>query len=100
MSPHAVIFIGAAAVVVAVDLHSPSPPPFAAETATPAPSATAPAARDKRGWAKVGEPGSSMWTWLDPDTGCVYLVYDEARRAGMSPRLRPDGRPDCPATGG
>jgi hypothetical protein len=37
-------------------------------------------------------------TWKDPDTGCVYIT-SQARFGTFiigAPRLRADGKPDCP----
>ena len=37
--------------------------------------------------------------WVDPDTGCKYLVSTPSRygyRVISTPRLRPDGKVDCP----
>lgn len=50
----------------------------------------APAAAQDTGDAPEG-PAPFVWT--DPESGCRYLV---APGAGLTPRLRADGLPDCP----
>lgn len=36
--------------------------------------------------------------FTDPDTGCEYLLYRDFHKGGITPRLRPDGRPSCPCS--
>lgn len=44
------------------------------------------------GEGKVIYFGNGVNIWVDPDTGCNYLVYSEG---AMTPRLNPDGTPYC-----
>ena len=39
--------------------------------------------------------GSGINIWVDPDTGCNYLVYAAPNRGAMTPRLNSDGTPYC-----
>lgn len=39
------------------------------------------------------QEGPEPFVWTDPETECRYLV---APGAGITPRLRRDGAPDCP----
>ena len=44
---------------------------------------------------------SAVYSWADPATGCLYLIFDHrsayAGAGGITPRLRADGKPDCDA---
>lgn len=39
--------------------------------------------------------GEQIRDWRDPETGCRYLLWEGARKGGMTPRLTADGRPMC-----
>ena len=39
--------------------------------------------------------GSGINIWVDPDTGCNYLVYSAHNKGAMTPRLNSDGTPYC-----
>ncbi|WP_349368129.1 hypothetical protein [Salinarimonas sp.] len=43
--------------------------------------------------AAQAQDDTEPFIWSDPDTGCAYLV---APGTGITPRLRPEGVPDCP----
>ena len=47
--------------------------------------------------AKEYSASSNIFIWADPDTGCKYLVFSSYKKGGITPRLRADGEPDCPA---
>ena len=47
------------------------------------------------GEGKVIYFGNGVNIWVDPDTGCNYLVYSEYNKGAMTPRLNPDGTPYC-----
>ncbi len=44
--------------------------------------------------------GNDMRKWVDPSTGCAYLIYKNnqgnASVGGFTIRFRADGKPDCP----
>ncbi len=47
------------------------------------------------GEGKVIYFGNGVNIWVDPDTGCNYLVYSEYNKGAMTPRLNPNGTPYC-----
>ncbi len=47
------------------------------------------------GKIRVRRGGERVRVWRDPETGCQYLLWERRDKGGMTPRLRPDGRPMC-----
>lgn len=47
-----------------------------------------------------GNGSQDVARWIDPETGCVYLVYGrgmgQSRVGSLSVRFRADGVADCP----
>lgn len=50
--------------------------------------------------AEKSDHTRSLSVWTDPETGCKYFLrkrhYMEGGLGGMTPKLRTDGKPDCP----
>lgn len=43
----------------------------------------------------VEKPYSSVSLWIDPDTGCQYLLYSHYNQGGITPRLSQQGTVIC-----
>lgn len=60
-------------------------------------AACQPAETGQEGTREIEQSTStSVRRWVDPQTGCEYLLYTASERGGLSPRLGRDGRPICP----
>ena len=33
--------------------------------------------------------------WVDPDTGCKYIIQDRTLIRAITPKLNDEGKPDC-----
>lgn len=58
-----------------------------------APDASAPTSVERRG---IEDTKAQVSRYIDPETGCEYLVSWIYKGGGLTPRLGPGGEPMCP----